>query len=501
MKIVFVHPVIDSLGVEYLSAVLRGAGHETGLVFDPMLFMDQVFQIQSLHELFSFRKGIGKEVVKRKPGLVCFSVVSDNYAWACETAKEIKSRIDVPIVFGGIHPTSVPERVIRNDFVDFVVVGEGEHALLELADSLEGGKPVHNIRNVWSKNGEGVIRNEVRPLIENLDLLPFPDKELFRQTVPRFYDRYTIITSRGCPYSCSYCNNSLMKRLYRGKGVYLRRRSPGNVIDELRLAKEVGARQVVFHDETFNHDMGWLRDFSERYRDEIGLPFFCWINPSMVNEDVVRLLKEAGCACVEIGVQTHNREIGERVLNRRCSEVDTKRAIALMKREGIYTITDNMAGLPLQGVDDLIGMVEFYNRNRVDFIQLYWLRYFPKTEIVDISRRLGIINEARIEAIEESKGTSPFTHEGDTFNREVGRVSNLFPLMSILPERAISFLIKHRLYRFFPSRNVFFLMMLAKKPRNLFSRKKRVPTDLTTRRFLYYYLYFIFMRIFRKNDG
>lgn len=495
MKIVFVHPVIDSLGVEYLSAVLKQNGHETEVVIDPMLFMDSVFRVRPLYRLFSFKKRIGKEIAKKKPGLVCFSVVSDNYAWACETAKEIKARVDVPIVFGGIHPTSVPERVIKNDFVDFVVIGEGEHALLELADSVERGKPVHKIRNVWSKGNEKVIRNGVRPLIGELDMLPFSDKDIFRQLVTRFYDRYTIITSRGCPYSCSYCNNSFMKRLYRGKGRYLRRRSPGNVIDELRAAKKAGARQVVFHDETFNHDIGWLRDFSERYKNEIGLPFFCWINPSMVNEDIVRLLKEAGCVCVEIGVQTHNRVIGERILNRRCSAEDTRRTIALLKKENIYIITDNMIGLPLQNVDDLIAMAEFYNKNRVDFLQLYWLRYFPKTEIVDISRRLDIIDDRRINTIEESLDTSPFTHKGDTFNKEVGKASNLFPLMNMLPRRVISFLIKHKIYRFFPSRNVFFLMMLAKKPKNLISKKKRIPTDLTARRFLYYYLYFILKRI------
>jgi len=335
MKVLFVHPESECLGIEYLSAVLKQAGHKTDLVFDPMLFMDQLFRIKILHKVFDYKKIIIKEIIKKKPEAVCFSVVSSNYRWACKTAKEIKKKLNVPIIFGGIHPTSVPEVVIKNDYVDYVVVGEGEYALLNLVNVIESGNPTHKINNVWSKHRRMVIKNSPRELISNLDTIPFPDKEIFKGIIPRFFDMYTTITSRGCPHSCSYCNNSFMKKFYQGKGKYLRRRSVDNVIEELSQAKATGFNKVIFHDETFNHDTVWLREFSKKYKKEINLPFFCWISPTNINKEVVRLLKSAGCRSVEMGVQTHNKEIAKKTLKRYCSRSETENAIRLLKEENL----------------------------------------------------------------------------------------------------------------------------------------------------------------------
>ena len=269
MKIAFVCFEEEQLGVEYLSAVLKSRSHKTKLFFEPSLFNDSLLKIGFLSRLFSFKSIITKELENFKPGLVCFSTISDYYVNACDLAKSIKKSINVPVVFGGIHPTSVPEEVIKNSFVDYVVVGEGEYALLDLISALEKNKDATSIANIWTKKNKRVIRNPVRPLIENLDNLPFSDKELFYEKAPFLASRYTTVTSRGCPFRCTYCNNSYLQKLYSGSK-YFRRRSVDNVIEELKLAKKkYKPRWIIFHDETFTINTNWLKEFAYKYRKEI----------------------------------------------------------------------------------------------------------------------------------------------------------------------------------------------------------------------------------------
>ena len=108
------------------------------------------------------------------PDLIAFSVVSDNFPWAVRLSEKIKKVFDVPIVFGGVHPTSVPEYVLKYSKADYVIMGEGEDAIVDLADNLAHSSICRTIPNVWAKDGDEIVKNDVRPLIEDLDSLPFP---------------------------------------------------------------------------------------------------------------------------------------------------------------------------------------------------------------------------------------------------------------------------------------------------------------------------------------
>src|SRR3989338_11210607 len=213
MKIAFVNDSCERLGVEYISAVLKAGGHQTKLFVDPQLFDDENISIKPLARLFDYKKRLIRELKAYNPGIIGISVVTDFYQWACTIARMIKEELpDTPIIFGGIHPTSVTERVIKNDFVDMVCVGEGEYPMLELANSIEKGKIDHSIPNLWFKKDGQVIQNPIRPLIEDLDSLPMPDKDLYYSASPHFSQCYYIMASRGCAYSCSYCCHSYLKK-------------------------------------------------------------------------------------------------------------------------------------------------------------------------------------------------------------------------------------------------------------------------------------------------
>jgi radical SAM superfamily enzyme YgiQ (UPF0313 family) len=203
MKIMFVYPAFENIGIEYLSSVLNSAGFRTRLAFDPRLFDDPFIKLRRLGKIFSYERALLKKIEDYAPQLVVFSVVSADYRWALSLAERIKTVSPAHITFGGIHPSSAPEEVIGRNCVDSVVIGEGEFALLDLANSLRSGKTDYSIKNIWFKKDSQVIRNPLRPYIDDLDSLPFPDKELYYRELPRYRSGYTIITRRGCINNCS----------------------------------------------------------------------------------------------------------------------------------------------------------------------------------------------------------------------------------------------------------------------------------------------------------
>ncbi|MDD5090653.1 MAG: cobalamin-dependent protein, partial [Candidatus Wallbacteria bacterium] len=168
MKVTFVYGGFENLGVEYLSAVLKRAGHSTALVYSPKLFNDTMLEADFLASAFARTGSIVHRILATKPDLLAFSVVTDDFVWAREIAQRVKKkRPELPVIFGGIHPTSVPELVMECPEVDYACVGEGEEAIVELADALEHGSDPSGIQNIWGRKDCQVFSNPVRPLIQD----------------------------------------------------------------------------------------------------------------------------------------------------------------------------------------------------------------------------------------------------------------------------------------------------------------------------------------------
>jgi Fe-S oxidoreductase len=145
------------------------------------LFNDSHCRIKTLNRVFNYKRHIVAQLKEYRPELVGMSVTTEIYPWAKTMSGLIKQAMDVPVIWGGIHPTSVPEEVMRNDTVDMVCVGEGEYPLLELVESMKKGAIDYSIRNIWFKRNGGLVRNEVRPLIADLDALPLSDPGLYAE--------------------------------------------------------------------------------------------------------------------------------------------------------------------------------------------------------------------------------------------------------------------------------------------------------------------------------
>ncbi len=444
------------MGVEYVSAVLQGLGHDTFLAFDPAIGDNFRFRSEAVKNIFSYDEAIVRRVKQLCPDLICFSVYSDTYQWAKRLAGKLKKECRAPILFGGHHATAVGEEVIKEENVDYVCVGEGEPAISELMDRLAGGGEdpaapfAANI--VFKHNGTPVFPLAVK-FVEDLDALPLPDKGLFYREHPAFVrDPYSVVTSRSCIFECSYCHNSYLSRIYGTSRHKKRRRSPANVINELLWAKgEFNIKRVAFFDDLFIHDADWLENFLSQYREKIDLPFFCTVHSRFLTPAMVALLERSKCGSVNLGIQTINERVRAKVLNRFEETGRIKQGVELLGRTAIFVCTNIILGLPEETEAETLETVKFLNACRPDFADSNWLRYYPKTRITEFAAETSLLTPEQVRGIRTGAQSLPYSLGGHTKTSANARIRNLLCLVNFLPRRLVEEIIVRRLYRRLPA--------------------------------------------------
>ena len=364
-------------GIMCLSAYVRAKGH-TCKVFFPL------------------KKDWQQEAFAWKPDLVAFSGTSGKHLWVLETAARIKAVKDVPIIMGGPHATYFPG-VVENSKLDFVCRGEGEEALVELLGRMEAGEDLTSVRNLWVKEKDGTIhRNEVRPYVEDLDGLPAPDRSDFlshRFIVDFYRDHFDVMTGRGCPFNCTFCYARAQKRLYRGKGRHVRKRSVERVIDELTREKaRYGIRRIVFEDDTFTIQRPWLMEFLVSYRRNVSLPFICNARADQVDEELLSAMKESGCTGVKIGIESQDEEIRNKVLRKGVSNEQIERATALIKAAGIDLQTFSILGIPGVPFEKDWENLEYQAKLGVTHAFSSVMTPYPGTEILEYAVAKGYVD-------------------------------------------------------------------------------------------------------------
>lgn len=431
VKCLFVHKDHDheSLALEYLSAVLKKAGHKTDLI---IIYEDEKFEKRLTERIHNFQ-----------PDFICFSVMTDDYIWACELSEFIKKIKNIPIIFGGVHVTACPEEVIKNKSVDYIVLGEGEEAILELVENPRK----KNIRNVWIRNNGKIIKNKLRPLIENLDSLPFSDKELFFKEAPYLKgETYYFTTSRGCPFGCSYCFNNYLKKLY-NRCSWLRKRSVKNVIEELKIGKEkFNYHLVYFGDDCFTFDKKWLKDFFKEYKKEINLPFKALAHPYFLDEEIISILKESKCLKLQIGVQTPIERIRKEICKRNDTNELIMKVMTAIKKKGIFVQMDHLYGLPSQTTEEFKDWIKFYIDLKPDIISPYWIQYYPNSDIVQIAKVSGDIDDKYIEDIVKGKLDYSKVVQNLKNDKEIAAISRFLWWIPVLPRPVSRYLLKSGLY-------------------------------------------------------
>jgi anaerobic magnesium-protoporphyrin IX monomethyl ester cyclase len=318
------------LGIAFIAAVLEENGYKVNL-FDLSLEFEKTFEEKI------------RMVLDSKPDLLGISCMTNTYTNAIKIARDIKKYINVPIVMGGPHPSIFPEETLSDEAVDFIVSGEGEYTMLELVR--DAHEQYTNIPGLAFKKA-GVIKvNPAREYIPDLDALPFPARHLlrldeYRLTTPHGERMATIMTSRGCPYQCSYCYKGMFGNHYRA-------RSAENIIDEIKeLESRFGYRNFYFIDDLFTFNPERVSRFCETIiAEKIDIGWQCLARVDRVDYELLRLMKAAGCFKVHFGIESGDQEILKRI--RKHTTLDRIRtAVFAARRSGIQTKGYFMLGLP-----------------------------------------------------------------------------------------------------------------------------------------------------------
>ncbi len=376
MRVLFILKQIDyePIGLMQMSAVLKAAGHEVRMA---VAAAEDVVQVAR----------------DWQPGILAYSVWTGGQRYYVELNRRIRAQVDAFSVVGGPHPTFFPEMIEDDPLIDGLCVGEGEGPLLDLADALAASAPYHGLPNWHFRHDGGIIRNPVRDAIPTLDTLPMLDRALIydhdpvtaRSPIKHF------ITGRGCPYDCTYCFNHAWAEIYHD-GRRVRRRSVDLVLDEI---EGVRARWplgfVVFLDDTFILQRGWIAEFAEKYPQRIGLPFFCNVRANLVKPDLVAQLRQAGCVSAGMGIETADDRLRNEILKRNMTREQIVGACRMLRDAGIAVLTTNMIGLPGGNLALDLETVKLNAECRPAFANAFLFQPYPRTELGEYAAREGLL--------------------------------------------------------------------------------------------------------------
>lgn len=450
MRVCIVTSQFEKLGVEYISAMLKLAGHDVALAYDPRLF-DDAFNVKPvLGRLMSYERQLVDDAVSTKADIFAISALSPDWNWARRISTALKERTGNPIILGGLHASAATSYVVKHAAIDYVVTGEAEEAVVDLVGALDQGRDPVAMANVSLMRDGRPIYNPNRFLLMDLDLLPFPDKKLYYDVSDHFKYGYNIMAARGCPKACSYCFNSWYRLQFPNKESWVRTRSIDNLLAELEFAKlHYQPSHFRFLDDDFLFNRSWFLEFARKYRHSIGTPYRIFVDADSCDEETVQALNESGCFEAEMGVQTIKHDLRTKVFKRGQIEGQVQAAIEAFAKTKITLVADNIFGYPDQTPEDIKELISFYQDFRPDRVQNLWLRYWPGATIIKTAQEQGYMTAAEAQEIYENP-TERGCVIGDEKKRGWELRAATFLYMTFyLPRRFVRFwLEKNRFVRF-----------------------------------------------------
>lgn len=419
MKILLVNPpyrrlrrvgaVYFPIGLGYLASVLGKAGYEVKIYNGEVPRDKQEYEgirykggdfsyIMSTHqdylrnlkdENFFVWQQFKKSLEEFNPDLVGVSVRTPMLSSALKINRLVKEwNKDCPIVWGGSHPTIMPEEITSLPEVDFLVYGEGEESLLDLIKTLEGRRDFSRINGIYYKLSSGqVIKNPPREYIENLDDLPFPARHLVFEEdfyLPSGFS--DLMGSRGCPFFCTYCSaHSLWGR-------NVRYRSVANIIEEIRLLRnKYQCDDLRFMDDNLTLNRSWIEDLCRSLiKEGIDVKWTCLTRVNLVDENLIRLMKKAGCYGIHVGVESGSPRI-LKMMKKNITLEDVLRGDKLFSKYGIDWTAFFITGFPHETKEDLIATANFMKKINPYRIVLSNFTPYPGTEDYEWAKELGTL--------------------------------------------------------------------------------------------------------------
>lgn len=431
MRVLFIYPnlycqVGFNYGVTYLSAVLKEEGHDAKLInIDEKLGYPLDFD------------RIREDVTEYAPGLIGISTMTNQYQFATQISQFLKEEFpEIPIICGGVHASMVPEETIAEPFFDYVCMGEGEGAILDLVEALERGERPHGILNLLSKREDGtVVKPGLRPY-QDLTVLPNKDYGLydFQQMIDAKNGWVGLMSSRGCPYRCTYCFNHTIVDMYRDKAVgkgpkYLRHHPVERMMEEIEflLTNYTGIEMFIFDDDLFTLNRDYLMAFCTAYKKQFKIPFVVNAHIKVFDAVEARYLKEAGCGMVKFGLESGSERVRKEIMYRYMKNAEIERAFRLAEEYDLDTSAFVMIGMPTETIAEIWETIDLLATSKPT--RFRWSIFFPYvgTKAYEISAREGLLDHDTMNRLTDFVSKSSLTFDDAEFNLFLEKLQRALP--------------------------------------------------------------------------
>lgn len=391
------------LGLSYLASSLKKAGHQVtiydadcnknskGMDYTRLPEKYRIYLKELRNPENPIIKEISETLIKYQPDVVGITVMTPKAASAFTIASLVKKyNKNCYVVFGGPHATLKPDEVLKNtEDVDFAVNGEGEIVLLELVNALSTkNNDFKAIGGLSYRCGGKCVINNTKKFIDNLDSLPFPDREtLLGMDTYTSEDMGLLMGSRGCPYSCSYCATQIWTRK-------VRYRSLENILEEIRYVHQrYGTRQFTFKDDSFTVNRKRVIDFCNKLMDaDIKINWDCNTRVDLVDSELLMTMKKAGCNSIKVGIESGSERI-LKLMDKGITLERTKEAAKLFRQARIHWTAYFMMGIPTETKEDVQKTLELLYKIKPSFASIGVYEPFPGTRLFDIGVEHGLVSK------------------------------------------------------------------------------------------------------------
>jgi anaerobic magnesium-protoporphyrin IX monomethyl ester cyclase len=422
------------LGLASLATALQKRGHEV-LIYDAdsninpskinFAFLEDSYPLY-LKALKNNNHPIWQEMSEKirgfAPDAIGITTLTTFAASAFKTAQLCKQyNKDIPVIAGGPHCTIKPDEVMKIcPDIDFLVRGEGEETFPELIENLKDSKTTEVLNNIkaitYRQNGR-LVHTPDREFIDDLDTLGFPARELLLNKASYdSEDMGLLMTTRGCPYNCSYCATSIWKRK-------VRYRSIDNVIAEIKLISSTyGTRQFTFKDDSFTVNRKRVLEFCDRLiAEKLNISWDCNTRVNLVDEELLKKMKQAGCNSIKVGIETGSERV-LKLINKGTTCSQARHAAKLLRKAGIYWTAYFMMGLPSETEEEIYQTLQFMKELKPDFASLSVYEPFPGTDLFEIGIQNNLVQNER--TMQDFLSISPKYYYVKDLNRRIDTMSN-----------------------------------------------------------------------------
>lgn len=361
------------LNLAYLAAVAEKDGHEVNII-------DGEVEKMSLDKMV-------EETSNLNPDIIGITATTPFYHIAVDLARKLKEKTDIPIAIGGHHITVLRERAFDKAF-DYAFIGEAEKSFPIFLKEYEKNKKVTNVPGMLYRNGDEIISTGPTEIIQDLDSIPFPARHLLNYknyyigTLKGNKNFTTVMTMRGCPYKCIFCNTDVF-------GNKIRKRSPERVVEEIKEIKDkYGINHIIFLDDTFTVDKRHVMDLCDRIvKEDLKITFDCGTRANKIDEELVAKMVEAGMIRISYGLETTDSNI-RRIIKKEVPLESYDIANKLTNKYGVETLNSCMIGLPGES-EETVRKTLAYLRNSREIKQanISIAIPYPGTELYEMARR------------------------------------------------------------------------------------------------------------------